>query len=32
VAILIVSLLTEEPSKEIREEFELAKKMSVGLR
>ncbi|HHX23317.1 MAG TPA: sodium:proline symporter, partial [Thermoanaerobacterales bacterium] len=31
VAIIIVSLLTEEPSKEILEEFELAKNTSMGL-
>jgi len=30
VAIVTISLLTEEPSKEILEEFELAKKMSMG--
>ena len=30
IAIIIVSLLTEEPSKEILEEFELAKNTSLG--
>jgi len=31
VAIIIVSLLTEEPSEEVLEEFKLAKNMSMGL-